>query len=152
METVNKLEEKVDAKAARLEHNAREILKFIGSLDPQWEVRIEITRTDRGFTALQTLGAFVGHVLDAGEHTIIPAHPYFAPGYVTGGSSPVCPVCGETYTPAYGGQPLCSKFECAAKHYNLKTAKDVEKDAIESRAKRELQRREAMEKGLWMER
>lgn len=97
---------------------ADELLAYIGSIDPTWAERIEITRSEYSLDSLQVLGAYVGSVLDAGQHTVVPRHPFFEPDFTpvdtTGNTT--CPVCGQPFKPAYATQPVCSNA-CAKVYY-----------------------------------
>jgi hypothetical protein len=95
---------------------AHELLKYIGQLDPTWENRIEITKTERGLDDLQCLGAYVVKVLEAGEHMIVAEHPFFTKDFGSAYEPRPCPQCKRSYMPDYPGQPICSN-ECARKYY-----------------------------------
>lgn len=97
---------------------ATELLEYIGGLEPLWAERIEVTKSEYSLDSLQCIGAYVGSVLDGGLHTVIPRHGFFEPGFIPaepGGTT--CPVCQQTWTPAYGGQPVCSN-KCAKVYYD----------------------------------
>ena len=105
-------------------HLAKELLHYIGSIEPLWKERIDITRSEFSLDDLQILGAYVGSVLDGGQHTVVPRHAFFEPGFVavdTSGGDNICPVCQKPWAPAYASQPVCSNA-CAKTYYGLKTA------------------------------
>lgn len=99
-----------------LEKAAKFLLAHIGSLDPTWKSRLEILKSERGFTDVQALGSMVGYALERGEHLLCPTHPYFEPDYhgAATGDVAIC-ACGQAYKVAYPGQPYCSNA-CAMKY------------------------------------
>lgn len=104
----------------KLNRMAETLLKFFGSLESAWETRINILRDDKGLDALQTIGSLCAKVLDAGEHTITPSHPFFDPNYTPVEAVLTCPICGEHYEAAYPGQPACGKPACANARVTLR--------------------------------
>lgn len=100
----------------KLNHMAGEILAFIGTLDPMWANRLEIVQTDRHLDNIQTLGSLVVRPLDAGEHTVVSSHPFFAGDYTPTSQTTKCPVCEQDFQPGHPGQPVCSN-DCALIFY-----------------------------------
>jgi hypothetical protein len=101
---------------ARANKAAGVVLEYIGTLDPTWAERIQITKDEFQYDDLQCVGAYVANQLDAGLHTVIPRHPFFEPGFVPPQDGHVCPVCKLDFKPLYPGQPVCSN-QCAATFY-----------------------------------
>lgn len=103
---------------------AQELIDYLGLIEPAWGERCAITQQEFGLDALQTIGAYVGYVLENGLHTSIPRHPFFEPGVAltaTPANAP-CPVCGKNWSREYAGQPVCSNT-CAKVYYSsLKVA------------------------------
>jgi len=87
------------------------LLKYISDLAPEYEERIGILKTERGFDDLQAIGSMVCIVLDRAEHLSIPTHPAFQPNYEKLSGPIQCP-CGKMFQPEYNGMNRCSN-ECA---------------------------------------
>ena len=92
----------------QLEKEATHLLDFVRSLDPSWNERAKITMQEKGYTPLQVIGAWIGHVLDAGQHMLAARHPFFEQGFRASGAESQCPVCGQTFRVAFPGQQACN--------------------------------------------
>jgi len=101
---------------AKAEKAATVVLAYIGQLDPTWAERIQITKSEFRYDDLQCLGAYVANQLEAGLHTVIPRHQFFEPGFEPKPEGHICPVCEQSWTPEYAGQPVCSN-KCAQTFY-----------------------------------
>jgi len=91
-----------------IEECCEEVLKFTGSLAPEWANRIAIARSERNWTSRQFLGAMIGWMLDNGYHLTAPQHPFFQPGAVPMVEKP-CELCGKLFKPIIPGQRFCSE-------------------------------------------
>lgn len=87
---------------------AQRILDFCNGIDPAWSERLRAVREERGFSPLQTVGAFVGYVLDNSFHMEIPTHPYFHDGKFAASRERECPECHQTFKALHPGQVCCS--------------------------------------------
>ena len=95
---------------------ASTVLAYIGSLDPTWAERIQITKDEFHYDDLQCVGCYIANQLEAGLHTVIPRHPFFEPGFEPQSGPHTCLQCKVQFKPDYPGQPLCSNA-CAIKYY-----------------------------------
>ena len=96
------------------------LLEYVGSLDPTFAERIQITKDEFHYDDLQTAGAYIADQLEAGRHTVIPRHPFFEPGFTPPpAEGVVCPICKNKFDPAYPGQALCGNI-CAAAFYKAR--------------------------------
>lgn len=82
-------------------------------LGPDYAVKLQIMRDDRGWEPWQILGACVAYVLEHDLQTEIPNHPDFEPGAARGPEATVCERCGEPFEPRFRDQryhtdPACS--------------------------------------------
>lgn len=123
-----------------MEAHAQVVLDHVAGMDPLWAERIRITREEKGYTALQILSAWVGHVLDTGSHMLHPPHPYFETGFKAAGARATCTECGRDFAAAFAGQRACSdacwEKTCEGrsavaydKHVDQQLAEDKERDA-----------------------
>lgn len=88
------------------------ILQFCRELDPAWRERIDARLAEKpGETPLQTIGAFIGIVLEAGSQILSPRHPFFDPGFEPAGVERECPRCHVIFPVLFAGQQWCGD-EC----------------------------------------
>lgn len=104
-----------------LEQMAETLLRWISSVDPAWQQRIQALRDEKKFTALQAIASMVGRVLDHHQHLQIPHNPLFDTQDMRPLSEKrMCSICGEWYRPRYAGQPCCLKVECGTEYWDRK--------------------------------
>lgn len=101
-----------------LEYSAECLAEHVTSCDPTWGNRLEIMKSERGFTTLQAVVTCLAYVLEQGLHMSIVKHDLLEPSPWRRGDKVECPQCHTLYSPGYPGQPYCGNA-CAEQARNV---------------------------------
>lgn len=100
---------------SKLEAAARVMMASIRKMNPDWDQKISVAQQEKGYTDYQCFAAWVGRILDSGEHMLHPPHPFFERGFVAQGEETLCPQCTRDFRATWAGQEYCTDqcFEAA---------------------------------------
>lgn len=98
--------------APSLDMAADLLAAHVTSCDPTWGSRLEIMKSERGFSTLQAITTCVAYVLEQSLHMMIVKHDTLEPSPWKRGDKMECPQCHVEYSPGYPGQPYCGN-QCA---------------------------------------
>ncbi len=92
-----------------LDRACAELLNWVANIDPTWRTKLQARMQERGDTAREMFGAYVGYILEHDLHMEVPQHALFRKGAPLTPEQSECAYCRERFRPDWPGQVYCRR-------------------------------------------